>query len=85
MKWLSLIKSIPRDWKSVIKNDSNDFNRTYSISNDVRVSNKTIPLQEITSKIAYTLLTKPLIEKPTAQNSITELLGMLDINWKVVY
>ena len=85
MKWLGLIESIPGDWKSVIKNDSNDFNRTYSISNDVRVSNKTIPLQEITSKIAYTLLTKSLIEKPTAQNSITELLGMLDINWKVVY
>ena len=80
-----LIESIPRDWKSVIKNDSNGFNRTYRISNDVRVLDKTIPLQAITSRIAYTLLTKPLIEKPTAQKSISELLGTSDINWRVVY
>ena len=26
-KWLGLIESIPRDWKSCIKNDSNSFNR----------------------------------------------------------
>ena len=25
MKWLGLIESIPRDWKSVIKNDSTGF------------------------------------------------------------
>ena len=85
MKWLGLIESIPRDWKSVIKNDSNCFNRTHSISNDVRVLDKTIPLQAITSRIVYTLLTKPLIEKPTAQKSISELSGTSDINWKVVY
>ena len=85
MKWLGLIESIPRDWKSFIKNDSNCFNGTYSISNDIRVLDKTIPLQAIASRIAYTLLTKPLTEKPTAQKSISELLGTLDINWKVVY
>ena len=56
-----LIESIPRDWKSVIKTNSSGFSRTYSISNDVRVLDKTIPLQAITSRIAYTLLTKPLI------------------------
>ena len=85
MKWLGLIESIPRDWKSVVKNDSNGFNRTYSILNDIRILDKTIPLQAITSRIAYTLLTKPLIEKPTAQKSISELLDTSDINWKVVY
>ena len=85
MKWLGLIESIPRDWKSVIKNDSSGFSRTYSISNDVRVLDKTIPLQAITSRIAYTLLTKPLIQKPTVQKSISELLGTSDINWKDVY
>ena len=85
MKWLGLIDSIPRDWKSFIKNDSNGFNGTCSISNDTRVLDKTIPLQTITSRIAYTLLTKPLIEKPTAQKSISALLGTSDINWKVVY
>ena len=85
MRWLGLIESIPRDWKSVIKNDSSGFSRTYSISNDVRVLDKTIPLQAVTSRIAYTLLTKPLIEKPTAQKSISELLGTSDINWKGVY
>ena len=42
-----LIESIPRDWKSVIINDSNGFNRTYSISDDVRVLDKTIPLQAL--------------------------------------
>ena len=46
---------------------------------------KTIPLQAITSRIAHTQLTKPLIEKPTAQKSISDLLGTSDINWKVVY
>ena len=80
MKWLGLIESIPRDWKSVIKNDSSGFSRTYSISNDVRVLEKTIPLQAITSRIAYTLLTKPLIQKPTAQKSTSELLSTSDIN-----
>ena len=64
MKWLGLIESIPRDWKSFIKYNSNDFNLTYSISNDMRVLDKTIPLQAITSKTIYTLLTKPLTEKP---------------------
>ena len=82
MEWLGLIESIPGDWKSFIKND---FNRTYSISNDIRVLDETIPLQAITSKMAYTLLTKLLIEKPTAQKSISELLDTSDINWKVVY
>ena len=85
MKWLDLIESIPRDWKSVIKNDSSGFSQTYSISNDVRVLDKTIPLQAVTSRIAYTLLTKPLIQKPSAQKSISELLGTSDINWKDVY
>ena len=85
MNWLGLIESIPRDWKSFIKNDSEGFNGTYSISNDTRVLDKTIPLQAVTSRIAYTLLTKPLIEKPTAQKPISELLGMSDVNWKVVY
>ena len=85
MLWLSLIESIPRDWKSFIKNESNDFSLTYSISNVMRVLDKTIPVQAITSRIAYTLLTKPLIEKPTAQTSISELLGTSDINWTVVY
>ena len=85
MKWLGLIESIPRDWKSVIKNDSSSFSQTYSISNDVRFLDKTIPLQAITSRIAYTLLTKPLIQKPTAQKSLSELLGTSDINWKDVY
>ena len=66
MKWLGLIESIPRDWKSFIKNDSNDLNGTYSISNDTGILDKMIPLQAITSRIAYTQLTKPLIEKPTA-------------------
>ena len=85
MKWLGLIESIPRDWKSVIKNDSSGFSRTYCISNDVRVLDETIPLQAITSRIAYTLLTKLLIQKPIAQKSISELLGTSDINWKDVY
>ena len=40
MKWLGLIESIPRDWKSVIKYDSSGFSRTYSISNDARVLDK---------------------------------------------
>ena len=62
MKWQGLIESIPRDWKSFIKNYSNGFNRTYSISNDIKVLDKTIPLQAITLRIAYTLLTKPLID-----------------------
>ena len=85
MKWLGLIESIPRDWKSVIKDDSSSFSRTCCISNDIRVLDKTIPLQAITSRIAYALLTKLLIQKPTAQKSISELLGTLDINWKDVY
>ena len=64
---------------------SNGFNRTYSNSNDIRVLDKTILLQSITSRLIYTLLTKPLTEKPAAQKSISELLGTSDINWKVVY
>ena len=43
-RWLGLIESVPRDWKSVIKIDSSSFNQTYSIPNDVRVLDKTIPL-----------------------------------------
>ena len=85
MKWLDLIESIPRDWKSFIQNDSNGFNRAFSISNDIRVLDKAIRLEAITSRIAYTLLTKPLIEKPTAQKSISELSGTSGIKWKVVY
>ena len=81
IKWLDLIESIPRDWKSVIKNDSNGFSQIYSISNDVRDLNKTIFLQAITSRIAYTLLIKPRIENcSTAQKSISELLGTSEIN-----
>ena len=45
MKWLGLIKSIPRDWKRFIKNEPNGFNRTYSISDDIRILDKTILLQ----------------------------------------
>ena len=71
MKWLGSTESIPGDWKSFIKNNSNDFNRTYNISNDTRALDKAIPLQAITSKTAYTLLTNPVIEKLSAQKSIS--------------
>ena len=57
MKWLGVIESIPRDWESFIENDSNGLNRTYSISNDTRVS-----------RIAYTLLTKSQLLKSPHQN-----------------
>ena len=57
MKWLGVIESIPRDWESFIKNDSNGLNRTYSISNDTRVS-----------RIAYTLLAKSQLLKSPHQN-----------------
>ena len=75
MKWLGLIESIPRNLKSIIKMILTVFNGTYSISNDVKVFDTTIPLQAITSRIADTLLTKLLTEKPAAQKSISELLG----------
>ena len=78
MKRLGLIESISRDWKSVIKNDSSSFSRTYSIANDVL--DKIVSLKAIISRIAYTLLSKLLIQKPTAQKSIPELLGTSDIN-----
>ena len=39
----------------------------------------------ITSKIAYQRLLKPITKPPTAQNSLINLLGLTDINWKKVF
>ena len=72
--WYGLIKSIPTTWKDELKRNiphSSGNNR-----NECCI---------ITSKIAYQRLLKPITKPPTAQNSLINLLGLTDINWKKVY
>ena len=72
--WYGLIKSIPTTWKD-------ELQRNIPHSSGNNRNERCI----ITSKIAYQRLLKPITKPPTAQNSLINLLGLTDINWKKVY
>ena len=73
-RWYGLIKSISTTWKD-------ELQRNIPHSSENNRNEHCI----ITSKTAYQKLLKPITKPPTVQNSLINLLGLTDINWKKVY
>ena len=76
MLWLSILKSIPSQWKRKVK--SNDM----KIVDDVPVGHS---LNMTVIKSAYNILLRSVKTCPTSQKSIETLLINHSINWPEVY
>ena len=75
MLWLSVLESIPSQWKRKVK--SHDM----KIVDDVSAG----PTLNMTIKSAYNILLRSVKTCPTSQKSIETLLSNHSINWREVY
>ena len=71
MAWLSLIKSIPVNWKREIED----------IDEDIGPAHYGNALPIMTVKNVYHRMLQPLIKQPTSQKKIETLLANLNIDW----
>ena len=75
MVWLSLLKSIPVNWKREIEATDEDIGPAHY--------GNALPI--MTVKNVYRRMLQPLIKQPTSQNKIEILLGSLNIDWPQIY
>ena len=75
MLWLSVLKSLPSQWKKKVK--SHDM----KIADDVSAG----PSLNVTVKPVYNVLLRSVKTCPTSQKSIETLLNNYSINWAEVY
>ena len=75
MLWLSVLESIPSQWKRKVK--SHDM----KIVDDVSAG----PTLSMTIKSAYNILLRSVKTCPTSQKSVETLLSNHSINWREVY
>ena len=76
MRWLSNVQATLSTWKKQISNYGKRFN-------EKTLANIVIPNMQV--KEVYAKLLRPLVQKPTSQNTIEKLLDNDDINWQEVY
>ena len=74
MSWLSILEAIPATWKKKLRENQVLNTECEEISPSV-----------LSVKATYWRLLRPIIEKPTSQETISRLLGITEINWSEVY
>ena len=75
MAWLSLIKSIPVEWKREIE----------AIDQEIGPAHYGNVLSIMTVKNVHNRILQSLIKQPTSQEKIESLLGSLSIDWPQIY
>ena len=75
MAWMSLIKSMPVNWKREIEDTEEDTGPDHY--------GNALPV--MTVKNAYRRMLQPLIKQPTSQKKIEILLASLSIDWPQIY
>ena len=74
MSWTSILEAIPATWKKKLR--ENEL---------LNAECKEIPSSALSVKATYWRLLRPIIEKPTSQETISRFLGITEINWSEVY
>ena len=86
-KWIQIRHAIPRRWTTCIRNNLNAFN----ISNGnlqeqhVQFKSRDIPLEKLTSKLFYIMLTNEIKCASPSEPNIQQKLPLIKINWPKVY
>ena len=74
MSWTSILETIPATWKKKLR--ENEL---------LNVECQEIPSSALSVKASYLRLQRPIIEKPTSQETISMFLGITEINWSKVF
>ena len=85
-KWMQLINAIPHSWKQKLL-ENNTTPSSYNIEHRQHTTQLTrlIPIEKLTAKQCYLLLSHNIKEKPTAQVKILEILNLQEIDWYKIY
>ena len=81
MVWLSMIKSIPRTWKDILKHQENENDLSGLIS--LEGIEGTL-YSKLSSKVIYKALVANVFQRPSAQDTIQKRTDR-NIDWKKVY
>ena len=81
MKWLSLIASVPLNWKVEIRNYFSSIEETCTLCTPTIPQPKVSPLPDMSVKAAYKILIRPLVKAPISQKSLEKLLCRQDLDW----
>ena len=74
MSWLSILEAIPATWKKKLRENQ-----------VLNTECEEISPSALSVKATYWRLLRPIIEKPTSQETISRFLGITEINWSEVY
>ena len=73
MSWTSILEAIPATWKKKLRENELLNAECQEIASSV-----------LSVKATYWRLLRPIIEKPTFQETISRFLGITEINWSKV-
>ena len=82
-KWYQLIDSIPNKWKSIINETTGEVTTTSPQMHLLQLTRE-IPISKLTSKMLYSILLHPIVQKPISQARIQSILNC-DIQWPKIY
>ena len=70
LNWCSLIRSIPKEWLTLIENNRNITELTSELTNSVLFKQELIQMDSMNSPQIYKLLLENIFEEPTAKSKI---------------
>ena len=82
-RWYSIILSIPRDWKTIMKKfDSEYFAHTGNNNTCIVLKEQLMSIYTIRTKEFYDLLISKIFKQPSSQKTIARKLNVKIFNWK---
>ena len=83
-KWIQILSAIPNRWKNNLKENA-PLNVTIIHTQHTLQVTRILPLNKLSSKQCYIILTHSLKAPPTSQQKISEILDSNNIDWPTVY
>jgi len=83
-KWIQILSAIPNCWKNNLKENA-PLNVTIIHTQHTLQVTRILPLNKLSSKQCYIILTYNLKAPPTSQQKISEILDSNNIDWPTVY
>ena len=83
-KWIHILFAIPSRWKNTLK-ENTPLNVTIINTQHTLQVTIILPLNKLSSKQCYIILTHNLKAPPTSQQKILEILDTNNIDWPTVY
>ena len=83
-KWRQILSAIPRDWKEKINTCAPGTCTVISVPH-VQVISRRLDLSRLSGKEIYFLLVNKKWEKPTSEEKIEQVLGLVGVDWSRIY